>query len=464
MRTGDGQNPALPFCYAGPSGDLGNWRSGEMGIRGTVAEAPLGTDIRQPSNKIASSYTKPHLSRREEMTDIMSLNYNGRSTSETDKTLLAKSFCNSHLANNASYNTSKGNGTSAAAGCNVPNISVLFICYSFLNAQSLPSLEPQEAAFLEARGCLHVPSGQVLDTFVRHYFLYVHPSLPLIDEAEFWKIYRGEDSSRCIPLLLFKAMLFAAACLLYDFKIERDNFVIAQAALLLSYHSSSSDQLSNTTWLTVAIQNARFENAHQYDYNPITTTIRRKKSDLKRLWWCCCLRDRNLAISLRRPLQITTDNFNFNQGCLTTVDLEGEIYHSSVYSPDIKTDLSKIVVSHCQLAVAVTKLVVTVYPAKGFDHSKLRTKDELIERLHILDDARSLLDQWKRSSVISSDFLPGNVHTSVLLNTIMISLHYYKVPSDKRGSVHYVATDPNKPQCAVIINVDRQGETRAHPQ
>jgi hypothetical protein len=92
------------------------------------------------------------------------------------------------------------------------NVSVLFVCCPFLVAPRLHCLDPEECKFLEERGSLHVPTGYVLDTFVRHYFQHVHPCLPLIDEAEFWRIYHGEESSCGVSLLLFKAMLFAAAC------------------------------------------------------------------------------------------------------------------------------------------------------------------------------------------------------------------------------------------------------------
>ena len=67
-------------------------------------------------------------------------------------------------------------------------------------------------AFLECQGCFHLPDEQLLYTFLRHYFLYVHPSLPLVDEAQFWRLYRrnGEDGAK-LSLLLLRTMIFAAA-------------------------------------------------------------------------------------------------------------------------------------------------------------------------------------------------------------------------------------------------------------
>lgn len=59
---------------------------------------------------------------------------------------------------------------------------------------------------------LKVPVREVLDVFTKHYFLYVHPCLPVVDEAEFWRKYRSVDASAGkISTLLFQSMLFAAS-------------------------------------------------------------------------------------------------------------------------------------------------------------------------------------------------------------------------------------------------------------
>lgn len=154
------------------------------------------------------------------------------------------------------------------------------------------------------------------------------------------------------------------------------------------------------------------------------TATKRERSELKRLWWSCCLRDRNLSIGLRRPLQITTDNFDFNQECLTVEDLEGEVDYSEVYNSDVKAALSKIAVSLCKLAVAVTNLVMAIYPAGGFNCSKPCSKDEQIDMLHKLDEAKTSLALWKQGSVISSESLPWDAHPSVSLYTALTSLYY----------------------------------------
>jgi len=92
--------------------------------------------------------------------------------------------------------------------------NIIFSFYRFLELRDLPSLPPEDVKFLELKGCLHVPTGPILDEFVRQYFLHVHPCLPVIDEAQFWQMYSprgaGPGRNRTISLFIFQAMLFAS--------------------------------------------------------------------------------------------------------------------------------------------------------------------------------------------------------------------------------------------------------------
>lgn len=92
--------------------------------------------------------------------------------------------------------------------------NVIFSYYPFLKLPGLRSILAEDLRYLNAKGCLHIPGREALDEFMRNYFLYVHPCLPLLDEADFWRIYRnrqftsGKDKS--ISLFTFQAMLFAS--------------------------------------------------------------------------------------------------------------------------------------------------------------------------------------------------------------------------------------------------------------
>lgn len=92
---------------------------------------------------------------------------------------------------------------------------VMFSFYPFLELDILSHMSSQDVNFLEQSGCFRVPIRPALDEFVREYFLHVHPSLPMLDEGEFWDGYAHRSSNYPIgrprlSLFVFQAMLFAS--------------------------------------------------------------------------------------------------------------------------------------------------------------------------------------------------------------------------------------------------------------
>lgn len=90
---------------------------------------------------------------------------------------------------------------------------VIYSYYPFLEMENLPALRPEVTRFLEMSHSFHVPAPAVLDEFVRKYFLYVHPNVPMLDEGDFWEAYgqRNQRQNHRVPLLVFQAMIFAAS-------------------------------------------------------------------------------------------------------------------------------------------------------------------------------------------------------------------------------------------------------------
>jgi hypothetical protein len=89
---------------------------------------------------------------------------------------------------------------------------ILYTYYPFLRHNDFSSLHARDFAILEAEGCFRVPHRQALDDFLRQYFVYVHPLLPLMDESDIWAMYDGEsEGTGMVALLLIQSMLFAAS-------------------------------------------------------------------------------------------------------------------------------------------------------------------------------------------------------------------------------------------------------------
>ncbi|OGM49319.1 hypothetical protein ABOM_003589 [Aspergillus bombycis] len=335
---------------------------------------------------------------------------------------------------------------------------VPYAYYPYLIAPNLHRLPPSDITFLDSQKCFSVPFGEFLETLISHYFLYVHPCLPVINEAEFWPVFRQRERGKTFSLLVFQAMLFVAssylpveyvnrsgaqsiialrdtfyrrAKLIYDFELENDQARLCQAAILLTYRCSSTDRLSNTTWLALGIQHARAVKAHVYHRYPANE--RAVCVTLKRLWWCLILRDRLLSLGVRRALQILPCHFDVSSHSpLMYEDLEDEVQASEVYDAATKKRLIEIVTSQCQLAETMTLLLMTVYPPG--DHENVGQGLDLIPAR--TDDLKERLQFWESNHMIQVDPSDGQSHHAVVFYCQLTSLYYQ---SARLVLYHYIS-------------------------
>jgi hypothetical protein len=96
------------------------------------------------------------------------------------------------------------------------NSFVPFSTYQFLQPNDLEHISPEDISFLEEQSCFQIPSRPMLDEFVAHYFLHVHPIIPMIEEGDFWDSYTKAEQDRDpnllqLSLTLFQCMLFSVA-------------------------------------------------------------------------------------------------------------------------------------------------------------------------------------------------------------------------------------------------------------
>ncbi|KAB5549975.1 cutinase transcription factor 1 beta [Coniochaeta sp. 2T2.1] len=376
----------------------------------------------------------------------------------------------------------------------LPQISsdIVYSYYPFLNISNLTHILPQDVNYLESQGCFRVPTRAVLDEFVQQYFLHVHPLLPLFNEGDFWDVYcqqgpPGAPQQR-MSLLVFQALIFATcnfvsrqsikalgypsirtcraalyrrAKLLYDFESESSPICIAQAALLLSFWSpvsSSGIRKANSTWLTIAIQHAKVAEAHHYssfgssnntmpattghgngtDKSPSDTQLKRQNI-LKRLWWCCIIRDRILALCVRRSIQITRAHFDLDANSpLGSADLADEIDRSKVYNADTKRALIDIMSQLINLCVLLTDMLVLVYP---LDDSPGWGRPMKPEDQGRVKDGKMALRRWYKGATLKFPMFGGGTarasnvaggsgrreyrHDSVILYTNLMYMYYH---------------------------------------
>ncbi|KAM5373450.1 hypothetical protein ACJZ2D_006944 [Fusarium nematophilum] len=345
---------------------------------------------------------------------------------------------------------------------------VLFSCYHFVSAEVIWSLDQDDSRYLERRGCLHLPAKPALDEFVQQYFLHVHPILPLINEGDFWAMYRSPPCEATnadrLSLVVLQAMIFVACPFVPTSTLEdlglssarharsvlysktktlfhmgnhRDNVSRAQAALMLTYHAPAIYDRTNSYWLGIAIHFAKMGGADQYQSNSLSPEC---TITLKRLWWCCILRDRIMTLGLGRSLQIKPTDFDFSQPALLADDIEDEIHGSEVYDPATKRVLIRLIASLCELAVAMNDILILCYPLgpnfepRSLDHSPRELRVSFFR-----------LDEWHQAAVANLQIPAGlcEVHGSLTLFVNAIYIYYYAAKACLNHHILHLITNGN---------------------
>ncbi|CAI6083452.1 unnamed protein product [Clonostachys chloroleuca] len=316
---------------------------------------------------------------------------------------------------------------------------VFYTYHPFLSRNELSHLSPRDLNLLDSQSCLRVPTRPILHEFIRQYFLYIHPLLPMMDEALFWRIYRGEDGpNEHISLLLIQAMLFVSCnicpgrilpagegstptlathitiCppliltpfqILYDMNSELSSFTISQAALLLTSWTPPANPRGmkpNTQWLSIAIEHARAEGAHLYSRHqgPMSESPSSHQALAKRIWWCCIIRDRLLSLGVRRRIQIDRESFDFDSNRrLNHSDLAGEVDGSGVYCKKAKMSLIRILLRIVDLCVSLTDLLNL---AHRLEFSRNGDSEQWLPHLQQVRTVKEALRMWHE--VTKSEF------------------------------------------------------------
>jgi hypothetical protein len=108
--------------------------------------------------------------------------------------------------------------------------------------------------------------------------------------------------------------------LLYEFDYESDRVSLVQALLLLTYYYETPDDQKDTWhWMGVATSVAHTIGLHR---NPEKSTMDAKRTKLwKRIWWSTFMRDRLIALGMRRPTRIKAEDYDVPMMTLDDFDL-----------------------------------------------------------------------------------------------------------------------------------------------
>ncbi|KAI9691808.1 MAG: hypothetical protein M1822_007880 [Bathelium mastoideum] len=200
-----------------------------------------------------------------------------------------------------------------------------------------PRIGQDELVYLRKKGALAVPDTSLRNELLRSYIEYCHPFMPLLDLHDFLRAINATDGSAGkISLFTFSAVMFVGTAyvdfshlqragystrkearkdffqktrLLYDFDYEIDRISLVQGLLLMTYwYETPDDQKDTWHYMGLAISLAHTIGLHR---NPERSNMDQKRKSLwRRIWWSLYMRDRLIALGMRRPTRIKNEDYD----------------------------------------------------------------------------------------------------------------------------------------------------------
>ncbi|KAK6079400.1 cutinase transcription factor 1 beta [Seiridium cupressi] len=275
----------------------------------------------------------------------------------------------------------------------------------------------EDVSYLHVKGALTLPSLPLQNALLRAYVEYVHPYMPLLELHDFLSAINSVDGL-CgqISLFLYHAVMFAGTAyvdvkylkeagyasrkaarkayfqktrLLYDFDYESDRLILVQSLLLMTYwYETPDDQKDTWHWMGVAISLAHTIGLHR---NPANTSMSPRKQKLwKRIWWSCFMRDRLIALGMRRPTRIKDEDYDvpmLEEGDFEIGPLADDVQvvnHDCTLVRDVlmQQQLASMCVAKAKLCLCISQMLKAQYSVLVRDSERAENTTNSTMMLH----------------------------------------------------------------------------------
>lgn len=286
-----------------------------------------------------------------------------------------------------------------------------------------PKIAPEDVRYLYAKGALTLPGLALQNALLQSYVEYVHPYMPLMDLHDFLVVVgRRDGRDGQTSLFLYQAVMFSATAfvdikllreagylsrkaarkaffhktrvsrlarrhgnprradatrpvsppphrqLLYDFDYESDRLVLVQGLMLMTYwYETPDDQKDTWHWMGVAISLAHTIGLHR---NPEATSMSVPKQRLwKRIWWSCFMRDRLIALGMRRPTRIKDEDFDVPMLVESDFEIQALPDSNPVIAPActlmrdvaMQRELAVLCIAKARLCICISHMLMAQY-------------------------------------------------------------------------------------------------------
>lgn len=327
-----------------------------------------------------------------------------------------------------------------------------------------PHITPADLDYLAAKDALTIPDDPFRDELLRVYATIVHPFMPALDLHGFLANIL-ESRPNTISMLLFQAVMFASvvfvdigflksrgfesrkaarkvffnrARLLYGLECETNRQVLVQALLMMTYwYDKPEDEKDTWYWMGIAHSHAQVLGFHR---DPQQLHVPAEEKRLRRrIWWSCLIRDRLLALGIRRPSRIRHDefdvpmlaieDFNLSQASNSLLALLGES-KLTLSNPAARATMAAMCVDLAKLCMCLGDILHSQYSMLGpqptapseqfFKVTVMPRRSEKQAQELVQYDVE--LSGWFQSQDSRSKYVPGSAQSPDMADRI-IRLH-----------------------------------------
>ena len=338
---------------------------------------------------------------------------------------------------------------------------------------------PEDVKFLHAKGVLTLPSIPLQNACLRCYSEFVHPYMPLMELHDFLSVVNDREGAHGqVSLLLYHAVMFSSCAFvdmkhlrdagfstrkaarraffgkarhLYDLDYESDRLILVQALLLMSYwYATPDDQKDTWHWMGVAISLAHTIGLHR---NPTTTALPLRKQKLwKRIWWSCFMRDRMVALGMRRPTRIKDEDFDVPMLGEDDFEMEPLSDDITLIPPECtllrdvgkQLQLAQMCIAMAKLCILISRMLKTQYSVLIRDRNRLQDTtnstmmlfpNKKLENMESVSSCDLDLIQWLNDLPLSCQYRQlspldvKNGNSTVAIHRNLLHMVYYTTVS-----------------------------------
>ncbi|KAK0719758.1 fungal-specific transcription factor domain-containing protein [Lasiosphaeris hirsuta] len=249
---------------------------------------------------------------------------------------------------------------------------------------------------------LDLPGEQLQSALLRSYVEFVNPYMPLLELNDFLNAINDRSgASGRVSLLLYQAVMFAASSFVDERYLREAGFgsrkiarkalflkakaspfadsgdfigriPLVQALLLMTYwYETPEDHKDTWHWMGIAISMVFTIGLYR---DPADMDVPEKKKKLwKRIWWSCFMRDRMIALGMRRPTRIKEEDYDVSMLTMADFDIQPLPDDNELLGPDCAVTrnvgmqqlLATMCIEKAKLCICISHMLKTQYSILG---------------------------------------------------------------------------------------------------